>query len=228
MRREINDTAPKAKSRIPILGVVAIVAVAVAASMTGFSGAYLVDKESKVNDVTMGNIYTELTEPEWDKNTIEDRTVWPGKVVSKDPTVTNLQESTSPCFAYLVVTTPKEVVRVYDDAGTIANDGTAVETELFTYQINDGWTELEDYQVNKADYITRVFAYDTELAPGESTVPLFDSVQYATVIEGDITQGTALNIPVQMVTIQSEYLADGEGNVADTPEKAYDVYANLA
>lgn len=228
MRREINDTAPKAKSRIPILGVVAIVAVAVAASMTGFSGAYLVDKESKVNDVTMGNIYTELTEPEWDKNTIEDRTVWPGKVVSKDPTVTNLQESTSPCFAYLVVTTPKEVVRVYDDAGAIANDGTAVETELFTYQINDGWTELEDYQVNKADYITRVFAYDTELAPGESTVPLFDSVQYATVIEGDITQDTALNIPVQMVTIQSEYLADGEGNVADTPQKAYDVYANLA
>lgn len=228
MRGEINDTAPKAKSRIPILGVVAIVAVAVAASMTGFSGAYLVDKESKVNDVTMGNIYTELTEPEWDKNTIEDRTVWPGKVVSKDPTVTNLQESTSPCFAYLVVTTPKEVVRVYDDAGAIANDGTAVETELFTYQINDGWTELEDYQVNKADYITRVFAYDTELAPGESTVPLFDSVQYATVIEGDITQGTALNIPVQMVTIQSEYLADGEGNVADTPQKAYDVYANLA
>lgn len=228
MRREINDTAPKAKSRIPILGVVAIVAVAVAASMTGFSGAYLVDKESKVNDVTMGNIYTELTEPEWDKNTIEDRTVWPGKVVSKDPTVTNLQESTSPCFAYLVVTTPKEVVRVYDDAGAVANDGTAVETELFTYQINDGWTELEDYQVNKADYITRVFAYDTELAPGESTVPLFDSVQYATVIEGDITQGTALNIPVQMVTIQSEYLADGEGNVADTPQKAYDVYANLA
>lgn len=228
MRREINDTAPKAKSRIPILGVVAIVAVAVAASMTGFSGAYLVDKESKVNDITMGNIYTELTEPEWDKNTIEDRTVWPGKVVSKDPTVTNLQESTSPCFAYLVVTTPKEVVRVYDDAGAIANDGTAVETELFTYQINDGWTELEDYQVNKADYITRVFAYDTELAPGESTVPLFDSVQYATVIEGDITQGTALSIPVQMVTIQSEYLADGEGNVADTPQKAYDVYANLA
>lgn len=228
MRREINDTAPKAKSRVPILGVVAVVAVTVAASMTGFSGAYLVDKESKVNDITMGNIYTELTEPEWDKNTIEDRTVWPGKVVSKDPTVTNLQESTSPCFAYLVVTTPKEVVRVYDDAGAIANDGTAVETELFTYQINDGWTELEDYQVNKADYITRVFAYDTELAPGESTVPLFDSVQYATVIEGDITQGTALNIPVQMVTIQSEYLADGEGNVADTPQKAYDVYANLA
>lgn len=196
--------------------------------MTGFSGAYLVDKESKVNNITMGNIYTELTEPKWDQNTIEDRTVWPGKVVAKDPTVTNLQESTSPCFAYLVVTTPKEVVRVYDDAGAIANNGAAVDTELFSYHVNDGWTELENYRVVKDDYITRVFAYDTELAPGESSVPLFDSVQYAKVIEGDIVQNTALNIPVQMITIQSEYLSDGNGNVADTPQKAYDVYVNLA
>ena len=225
--KEVNAPHKKSK-RISALAVVTVAAVMAMASVTGATGAYLADKESKTNDITMGNIYTELTEPEWDKNTVEDRTVWPGRVVAKDPTVTNLQESTSPCFAYLIVTTPKDDVRVYDNAtGAIANDGAAVNTELVTYQINEGWTELQDYQEVTDDTVKRVFAYDTEVAPGESTVPLFDSIQYAFVVEGDISQGTALNIPVQMVTIQSEYLADGNGNVADTPEKAYDVYVNL-
>ena len=37
MRREINDTAPKAKSRIPILGVVAVVAVNVSYEPADFN-----------------------------------------------------------------------------------------------------------------------------------------------------------------------------------------------
>lgn len=228
MKDKEVSTPQKKSKKISALAVVTMLGVMAMASVTGATGAYATDKASKTNDISMGNIYTELTEPEWDKNTVEDRTVWPGRVVAKDPTVTNLAESSSPCFAYLIVTTPKDDVRVYDnETGKIANDGAAVNTELVTYQINDGWTELQSYQEVTDDTVKRVFAYDTELAPGQSTSPLFDSVQYAYVVEGDIPQDTTLNIPVQMVTIQSEYLADGNGNVADTPAKAYDVYANL-
>ena len=198
------------------------------AAFGGVTGAYLTDAVSKNNNITVGNIVTTLTEPNWDKNTEEDRTVWPGRVVAKDPTVTNTSQSSVPCFAYLLVTVPKESVRTYsDETGEILNDGQAVDTELVSYEINDGWTELEKYEENKDGSVTRVYAYDTELAPDESTVPLFDEIQYANVVEGDIEMDTVLNIPVQMVTIQSDWLSDGNGNPANTPELAYDVYVGL-
>lgn len=216
------------KQHKKIKAAVILTCLSLVAMSGGVTGAYLTDDALKVNNVTMGNIVTTLTEPEWDKNTEEDRTVWPGRVVAKDPTVTNTVESTSPCYAYLIVETPKDVVRVYsDETGMLLNDGQAVDTELVVYTPNDGWTELEKYRVEDNDSIKRVFAYDTELQPGDATVPLFDQIQYVNVLEGDIDQGTALNIPVQMVTIQSEWLSDGNGNVANTPASAYDVYANL-
>lgn len=225
---ESIHTAPKKPRRKPALAVLAVLALMAGASVTGATGAYLTDKASATNDITMGNIVTSLTEPKWDANTEKDRTVWPGRTVAKDPTVTNLSESSSPCFAYLIVTTPIDTVRTYDpETKLMTNDGQPHETELVTYLINDGWTELEKYQVKNRDTIQRVFAYNTELAPGESTVPLFDEIKYSYVVEGDIPMDTTLEVPVQMVTIQSEYLADGKGNVVDTPAGAYDIYVSL-
>ena len=54
------------------------------------------------------------------------------------------------------------------------------------------------------------------IAPGAQTPPLFDCVTYANVVEGDLPQGTAVDIICRLTAIQSDYVAD-----ANTPQDVW-------
>ena len=147
-----------------------------------------------------------------------------GKKIIKDPTVTNLQSSTNDCYAYLQISIPRKEIRLYEflDDGTsrFANNGNPLITDLFTYTLNNGWVLIESSQSeNESVYL---YGYETPIKPGESTVPLFNEIQYVNVIEGDIPISTELSIPIVMITIQSDYLKDAN-NIYD----AWEVYKEV-
>ena len=188
---------------------------------TGVTGAYLTYKTlPKQNNVTVGKITTTLTEPGWDSLTPQDKVLWPGKTVTKDPTVTSTAESTGGCYVYLKVTIPRALVRTYSDTTKqFENGGSASRIDLFTYTVNSAWTEMPAYASTTDAASVHVYAYTSKLAPNSSTPPLFTSVKYANVIEGDIGKGTLLDINVEMTSVQCDFFPS-----ATTPQEVYDAY----
>ena len=86
--------------------------------------------------------------------------------------------------------------------------------DLVSFQPNDGWSLLEETETEETH--TFIYAYESAIAPGAQTPPLFDCVTYANVVEGDLPQGTAVDIICRLTAIQSDYVAD-----ANTPQDVW-------
>ena len=93
---------------------------------------------------------------------------------------------------------------------TAAADGSlqqAKSQDLFTYTVNENWTEVS--KKSSADSTTYVYAYVgadgtmKTLAPGKTTNPLFDSVTFLNLIEGQIDEGTKISVDVDAYGIQT-------------------------
>lgn len=80
------------KRIVSICLVVALAAIAI----TGASLAYFTADDSAENVFTVGNVKTDLTEPNWDAEGAEKRKNVPREAVKKDPTVNNT--GANPCF----------------------------------------------------------------------------------------------------------------------------------
>lgn len=180
-----------------------------------------------------GRLEAELTEPEWDKLPDEAKVLYPGKTVAKDPTACNAAESTTAAYMYLQVEIPRASVRTYtiaetakadgsdetnqeptSGAGVLDNGGEPHTVDLVSFQPNDGWSLLEETETEETH--TFIYAYESAIAPGAQTPPLFDCVTYANVVEGDLPQGTAVDIICRLTAIQSDYVAD-----ANTPQDVW-------
>jgi len=61
-----------------------------------------------------------------------------------------------------------------------------------------------------------VFGYATPVAPGESTVKLFDKVQLKNFLENELVDGEIENIKVEAFSIQADNLLDENGTLIDT------------
>lgn len=186
--------------------------------------AFLIQNtEKRANIFTFGNANIDLTEKEWDKLTKEERIVYPGKEVTKDPKVKNTGETN--IYAYIEIKIPCASVRTVDtdeDGKEIIKDTTY--NELFSYDVNSGWElikEQEDDNNNKV----YVYAYTKKvLTPNEETNNLFDKVKFLNVVEGQLEKETELNISVNAYAIQSDYLNE----TGDTlKEKMTDAYSKI-
>ena len=184
--------------------------------------AYLqVNTESKANLFTFGNVKIELYEDEWDELSDEDKLLYPGKDVNKDPTVKNIGKNDA--YIFLEIRVPRASVCIIDDNENILP---AVWTELFTYAVNVGWEqigndELSDY----GDYVTRVYAYTAMIvAPNTYTTPLFDKVTFVNILEGEISKGTTLIMPINALAIQAEYLNETGDTILEKMTDAYMKY----
>lgn len=97
-------------------------------------------------------------------------------------------------------------------------------TELFTYNVNNGWSILNDRTIETEDYIERVYYYsdnNSKLEPGEKTPTLFDEVTFA-----DIKSGTVdLKTSPELIEIFG-YAIQASGLPAEynTAPKAYSLY----
>lgn len=153
-----------------------------------------------------GDVKINLTEDNWNNLTEEDKILYPGRVVPKDPVVENT--GVSDIYIFLEITVPKrESVKVVDDYEQVEviknteNNG----VQLFTYEINPNWEEVEsDY--SNSEYNRYVYGYKDIIVPGNKTNSLFDEVKFLNVLEGDIEMNTELIINVNAMAVQSDYI----------------------
>lgn len=180
----------------------------------GGTSAYLTDRDSVVNEFTVGKVSIDLQEPSW--NPDDHTEMVPLDEMQKDPKIVN--SGSNDAYVYLEVTIP---VR---DVITAAADGSRKEsaaTELFSYQINDQWKLLEQKKDDTS--ATYVYAYQKVLKPGETTQTLFDTVTFANVIEGQIDH-TSFEIPVNAYAIQTNHTASADADIDTQVQEAYQKY----
>lgn len=168
--------------------------------LIGTAVAYFTDMDSKDNNFIVGNIDIELTEPNWNPDNGDKIT--PDQIIAKDPTVTNI--GANDAYVFLQIEVPVANVRTVNDDGTV---NAAAKTELFSYSLNDGWTQVS--KSDAADKVTYVYAYTSDgqmnpLSP-EGSATIFENVKFANIVEGELTDNN-LNIGVDMYAIQADNL----------------------
>ena len=175
--------------------------------------AYFTDGDTATNTFTVGKISLDLQEPDW----IPPVNIVPEQEFAKDPQIKN--DGLNEEYVFMKVTIP------YAHIVTANEDGTknpASDVELFSYNVNKGWTEMEAYMVkdtvNKT--ITHLYAYTGEyattmepLAVNATTPALFDYVRFANVVEDQTIEAQTLNVVVNAYGIQTMNLNDGKSNL---------------
>lgn len=212
------------KKRIILIAVT--VCLMIFAAVSGISLATLTAQtEKRANVFTFGNVTIELKEPEWDKLDPEDKVVYPGKSVNKDPTVKNT--GSNDLYAYIEVKIPKKNVRTVvtaaDGKDTIKD---AEERELFSYEVNTAnWTKISETKEPGADYNVYLYAYtNSVLKSNEKTSPLFSKVKYLDILEGEIEMGTVIEMPITAYAIQSDHLGESGADMEQKMKDAFEKY----
>ena len=150
------------------------------------------------SDGTGGNIRARLDEPNWDPD--DGKNVVPGAEIRKDPMITNTSRNDCDEFAAIRVTFTTGVDLVDGvDVGSLALDDaqTARLLRLIDISYNEGtgaqqWTRIDS---NAATANGQIWEYNSQLAPGEISYPLFNSVtikgNFATDAEADVAYAAA-------------------------------------
>lgn len=197
------------------------------AGVIGTSGilAYLTDNDSATNKFTVGKVDIDLVEDTWDNATDTDGDEVPdfaeeitaNQTIEKDPKIQNIGKNDA--YVYLEVKVPVAEVKTVADDGTPLNNGDATATELFTFEVNEGWTQLS--RTEGTGEVTYVYYYNEVVAPNGETGTLFDEVKFANVIEGQVDDTVIQEIDIKAYAIQSDNLAGDE-----TVAEAYEIYVN--
>ena len=182
----------------------------------GATLAYMTDSEETINNFTYGSIDVDLKEPKWDELGPEDKVVYPGRAIPKNPYVTNT--GTVDIYAYLEVRIPMASVR------TVSEDGTTIipakKQDLFTFTQSADWMKLEE-SFTDTDHVF-VFAYKkSAIAPGEDSTPVFEEVRFINILEGELEEGMKFDIPVKTYVIQAEHLNVSGDTLAEKLQNVY-------
>ena len=166
----------------------------------GFAVAYFTEKTQELsNNITVGDIKTDIIEPSWDPDNAEN--IEPDKSIPKDPKIKNT--GSNPCYVYLALTVPKSEVRLVLDGEMLSNKQN---TELFTYDVNSNWEEIST-DTSNSNYNVHVYAYTSNvLSPNEETSPLFTSIKFKNVLEGELSSNKEFIVNVRSYAIQSDKL----------------------
>lgn len=199
-----------------IIGTMAVLAV------SGGILAYFTDTEEKVNNFTVGSIEIELSEPAWeskpdaDDNGVPDEAenILPLQTITKDPRVKNTGNNDA--YMFLTVEIPcRNVITVNDDGTKNAQ----AMTELYQYTPDTSWYYLGKCPVNDDGgnqvAVKHLYAYAddrracTTVSPKETTTPLFQSVTFVNLMEGQGLDGGPLEIDINAYAIQTSNLDEG-------------------
>lgn len=185
--------------------------------LVGGTFAYFTDTKEVTNPFSAGNVTTELVEEHWDTTDKDNdgipdaaQNIVPGQTISKDPKVKNVGKNEA--YVFLEVTVPTANIVTANDNGTRK---AAATVELFSYTVNDGWTQMD--KTTNADNVVYLYYYNKTVAPGKESGTLFDRVTFVNAIEGQGLEDTPQEINVKSMAIQSE----GFGS----PQEAYNTYA---
>lgn len=175
--------------------------------------AYFTDGDTATNTFTVGKISLDLQEPSW----VPPTNITPGQEIAKDPQIKN--DGNNEEFVFLKVTVPYANVMTANEDGT---KGRTADTELFSYDVKDGWTEIDSKRVidSSSKTVTHLYAYTGEtadsmkaLAVNSSTPSLFDWVRFANIVEDQNLETTTQNIVIEAYGIQTQNIKDEKGNL---------------
>lgn len=198
-----------------ILSIVLVIVLLIILVVAGII-AYLTDTETAENKFKIGNVDIELYEGDW--NEINAQGVTANAEIVKEPQVKNV--GINEAYVYLKVKIPKVRLKEKDENTS----------PLFTYQVDSGWTELDERTVDEDRYIEKVYYYnknDGRLATGETTSALFEKVKIANITsetkysnEDETGEYIKQKIDIIAYAIQVDNLPEGK----DTVQTAYNMY----
>lgn len=148
-------------------------------AVVGGSLAYFTDSEKKDNVFTVGNVSIELTEPNWDKEEVDD--IYPGESLAKDPTVKN--DGSNPCF-----------VRIKVDGLDCLGDGNEItyRTNYNDGEVSTGWQVYGDY-----------IYYTSVLPAGDTTgTPAFTQIHIPTTVTNGFDDNYDVVVTAEAVQAQ--------------------------
>ena len=205
--------------------ITSMAALAVFAGMSvPYVSAYLTDNETATNTFTVGKVQVDLEEPSYPGNNTDKTTnLVPNGEVAKDPKVENTGNNAA--IVFIKMTVPRANVTLVKDNG---EKGTKEVQELFYFKKNadtidkhqnnfdTNWVELTSPEgTATATERTYVFGYNTAVAAGKSTNPLFEKIQLKNVIENEITTGEAKNIKIDTYAIQADNIVGVDTSALD-------------
>lgn len=180
------------KKKILTLALAALIAVT---AITSASVAYFTDTGTARNVFTMGNVNITLDEApvdEFGQATDGDRVTeneygteaaYPGAVLDKDPTVHNTGSNSAYVRATVNVSDWMNLVAAYypEFEATFPNDDYNAALNLLVGELGDGWSVVgveagDTFTVGRFD-AKFVLKYDSVVAPGEDTSPMFTQVK---------------------------------------------------
>ncbi len=127
---------------------IAVTAVIGASLLVGSTLAYFTDADTAQNNFTIGKVAIDLNETKFNEGSDETTNLVPGQVSEKNPTVTNT--GINDAFVFIKVTVPTDTIISAMTDGSRYNEGTAAETQLFSYECESGWTLVTNDTVTDA------------------------------------------------------------------------------
>ena len=152
--------------------------------------AYFTDTDTAQNVFTIGDEVNIRLSETW---TAQDGLgIHPGAVVTKAPSIVN-ESTTTPAYVFAEVVVP-----------CYASTGTTVDTPMFTFTPNSGWTRIDSNTVDTtAKTITYVYAYGTSSA----MTSLAANATTSTAVFSSVTLDSSLT-PAQVATANSSLSID--------------------
>lgn len=195
-----------------------IILLSIFAISIGFAVAYFTERTNELsNNVTIGDVDTELTEPSWDPDNGEN--IEPNKTIPKDPKIKNT--GSNPCYVYMAITVPKSEVRLVIEGEMLSDKQN---TELFTYNVNPDWEEISTITSNN-NYNVHIYAYTKKiLSSNEETSSIFTNIKFKNVLEGELDSKKEYIVNVRSYAIQSDNLRVEGVSTKDKMLYAYNNY----
>lgn len=194
----------------------------------GGVSAFFTDTDRETNTFTVGKIAIDLLEPGW--TPVVNMT--PEEEMKKDPQVKNI--GINDAYVFVEVKVPYAKVTTANENGT---KNPKADTELFQYDVKNGWLELGTGTKNAEEgTVTHLYAYGTNesmtaVKANVTTTPVFDYIKFANVVEDEGLEGKELNVVVDAYAIQTSNINDGktglDGNNRDGKVKPSEVWAVL-
>lgn len=201
----------------------ALVLLTVLSAAMGVTFAYLTrNLESRANNFTFSNASIDLTESGWDKLSSDQKTVYPGRSVTKDPVIENT--GANDIYVYIEVKIPRASIRTVNEDETVASE--AVQN-LLTFEVNSGW-ELMESSV-EGGYSVERYAYTAGvLKPGASTVSLFknNKVEFVNMLEGELEKGYQFDMPIAAYAIQADNVKVMGSTTLEKMLSAFNTYSS--
>lgn len=189
--------------------------VIVAILAIGATLAYFTDTKTATNTFTMGDVKIKLDEtnvndPDGDRVSQNEYDVYPGAEVTKDPIVHNVGKNGAYIRATVNVSNWMNLCAAYypDFKETFPNEGYKAALNLLVGELGEGWSVVD---VEAGDVFTIgqfdakfVLKYDSVLASGADTTPIFEKVS----IPAGITNASAESFN-QIKIVAQAMQADG-------------------